>query len=45
MKHLNKHALLDLLITLCIVTDSIDTGMGPSNVLQSQSLRVIEGSS
>lgn len=39
-KHLNK--LLGLLSNVCIMFDSIDTGMETSNVILSQSLKLTE---
>lgn len=39
-KHLNK--LLDLLRTVCIMFDSIDTGMETSNIIWSQPLKLTE---
>lgn len=38
--HLNK--LLDLLRTVCIMFDSIDTGMETSNIIWSQPLKLTE---
>lgn len=39
-KHLNK--LLDLLRTVCIMFDSIDTGMETSNIIWSHPLKLTE---